>query len=95
MEIKASGPSELVISGEILTLEDYMQIRKAIVGLGTLESLTLVILDSSFLGSAMLGFLLVLVREKNVALSILVKNEKLLRHLTVLQLLSVFQVKQL
>ncbi|MGO9014084.1 MAG: hypothetical protein ACLQF0_03800 [Dissulfurispiraceae bacterium] len=95
MEIRVKGPSELVISGQIQTLEDYVQIKKAVTGLGTLESLTLIIPDSTFLGSAMLGFLLVLVRERNVALSLLVKNEKLLRHLKVLQLLSVFQVKEI
>jgi hypothetical protein len=95
MEIKVTGTSEITVKGSIQTLEDYMQIKKAIITLGPLESLTLRIPDSAFLGSALLGYLLVLVREKKVSLSLLVRNKTLLRHLNVLQLSSVFQVKEM
>jgi hypothetical protein len=94
MDITATGPSELTIRGQIQTLEDYMRIKIAVADLGSIHALTLKIPDSLFITSAVIGYLLVLVREKNVQLSLLVGNEKLLKHLDVLQLLSVLQVNK-
>ncbi len=94
MDIASTGPSELTIRGQIQTLEDYMRIKITIVDLGGINAITIKIPDSLFITSAVIGFFLVLVREKKVRLSLLVGNEKLLKHLDVLQLLSVLQVKK-
>ncbi|KJR41950.1 hypothetical protein MCHI_002152 [Candidatus Magnetoovum chiemensis] len=97
MDILISGTSEVTITGHIKTIEDYQKIKQTINSLieKGLKELTLRIPDSLSMTSSVIGYLLKLVYENNISLSLFVCDDRLYNLLEVLNLATVFNVKRI
>lgn len=96
MEIKVTGETEITISGNIQSIEDYQAIKD---GVGSIlnkgsKSIILKIPDSLSMPSSVIGFLLKIVHVDSVTITVLIKDERLYNLLEVLNLVSVLNVKK-
>lgn len=94
MEVRATGPSEVTIIGDIRTIPDYIEIKKVLrkmVDDGQ-KTLQVKIPDSPSINSALIGLLLRLIHEDRVQLSLHVRNDNLLKMLEVMNLQDIFNV---
>ncbi|MBF0608707.1 MAG: hypothetical protein SFH39_09740 [Candidatus Magnetobacterium sp. LHC-1] len=97
MEITVANNSEVTIIGHIKTIEDYQKIKQALNSIiaNGLKKITINIPESITMTSSVIGYMLKLVFENKLDLSILVKDEKLFNLLDVLNLVEVFKVKKM
>ncbi|KJU81790.1 hypothetical protein MBAV_006014 [Candidatus Magnetobacterium bavaricum] len=97
MEITNISNSEVTIEGHIKTIEDYQKIKQALnaIIVDGQKKITINIPQSLTMTSSVIGYLLKLVFENKIDLSIMVKDEKLLNLLDVLNLVAVFKVKKM
>ncbi|WP_040335825.1 hypothetical protein [Candidatus Magnetobacterium casense] len=97
MEITVVSNSEVNINGHIKTIEDYQKIKQALnsVIADGRKKITISIPESITMTSSVIGYLLKLVFENKLDISILVKDEKLFNLLDVLNLVDVFKVKKM
>jgi hypothetical protein len=88
--------NEIIISGHIKTIEDYLEIKKAVSSMldEGKNSIVIKLPETPVITSALIGFFLKLIYEEKVKLTIYVKNEKLFDMLTVLNLVNIFNVKK-
>ncbi|NTV13022.1 MAG: hypothetical protein HGA96_03675 [Desulfobulbaceae bacterium] len=95
MHIEQIGNNELVITGNIKSVEDSIEIKNTINKLVAQSSkfIHLNIKDSLSLTSTAIGFLLKLVHQEKVHLSILVGDKRLYSLLEELSLLQQFNVR--
>ncbi|MBF0538231.1 MAG: hypothetical protein HQL03_08265 [Nitrospirae bacterium] len=97
MDVTAISNSEVTINGHIKTIEDYQKIKQAlnaIINEGQTK-VTINIPQSLTMTSSVIGYLLKIVFENQIDLSISVKDEKLFNLLDVLNLVTVFKVKKM
>lgn len=94
MKATPKNECELVIDGNIKTLEDYQRIRAMVLDMiaNDCNRITLAITDSLSMTSSVIGFLLKVVHQDGVTLSIRVHDERLYSLLDELNLLKVFGV---
>lgn len=97
MEAILTGPSEVTIVGNIKTIEDYLDIKKVMKEMigGGIDSISIKIPDSISITSALIGFLLRLVHEDRVKLTVYVKKDKLFNLFEVMNLVTIFNVKRI
>ncbi len=97
METILTGPSEVTITGNIKTIEDYLDIKKVMKKMieEGVDSISIKIPDSASITSALIGFLLRLVHEDRVKLSVYVRNDKLFNLFEVMNLITIFNVKKI
>jgi len=95
MHIEHSGNNEVVITGNIKSVEDSIQIKNIINDLVTKGSrrIHLNIKDSLSITSTAIGFLMKLVHHEKVHLSISVGDKRLFTLLEELSLLQQFNVR--
>ncbi|BCB96910.1 hypothetical protein JZK55_18320 [Dissulfurispira thermophila] len=97
MEAIASGISEVTITGEIKSINDYLDIKKVITELienNDVDSITIKIPTSASINSALIGFFLRLVHENKIKLTIHVGNDRLLNLLNIMNLMTIFNVQK-
>ncbi len=98
MEVSITGSSEITITGDIFSLDHYLQIKKVIMDLVTKNGagpLTMHIKDSASITSAIIGLFLRLIHERQVKLSVVVGNPNLFELLDILKLIDIFHVAEL
>jgi len=93
MELKTEQ-SNIIISGQIKTMEDYKSIKKIINHfiIKGQKQFTLLIEDSLSLPSSVIGLLLKAVNQDNAEISIKANNPELILLLTELNLINQFKV---
>jgi hypothetical protein len=95
MQLTRSHDEGITISGNIKTLDDYQAIRdmatKILSAGGT--SLSLQILDSFSMPSAVIGFLVKLIHKEKVRVSMEVGDKRLLELLDELHLVELFDAR--
>lgn len=94
MELNVTGETEVTISGDIKSIDDYQEIKKLLRGLAAqgARDLAIRIVDSATITSSLIGYLLKLVRGDGIGISIEVKDKELYRTFQTLKLLDVFKV---
>ena len=95
MQIKKIGSNELVITGNIKSIEDSAEIKKAIDALVKegATNLVLRIQDSFSMTSTVIGFLMKLVNINKVTLSTVVGDGRLYQLLEELSLVQAFNIR--
>jgi len=94
MNIQTSAPSELTITGNIKSMDDYSAIKEQaqnVISKGCVE-LTLKIVDSFSMPSSVIGFLLKLKQKENIRLRMQVTDQRLFTLLNDLNLVAEFGV---
>ncbi|MBF0345459.1 MAG: hypothetical protein HQL06_14675 [Nitrospirae bacterium] len=97
MEVTITNGSEVTINGHIKTIEDYQKIKQAlnaVINNGE-KKITVKIPQSLTMTSSVIGYLLKLVFENHIDLSLYVKDDKLYNLLDVLNLVTVFKVQKM
>jgi|GEM_PF-2009025 len=96
MRVETKG-NELVITGNIKSVEDSVKIKESIVGMMTqgVKNVQLRIMDSLLLTSTAIGFLTKLVHQDELKVSITVGDPRLYLLLEELHLLQKFNVRML
>ena len=97
MEVKATGASEVTITGNIQSIEDYQNIKdvvRSIIDKGA-NSITIRIPDSVSMPSSVIGFLLKLVHVDKIVMSILVRDDRLYNLMEILNLITILNVKKM
>lgn len=92
MKIESTASSEVTITGNIKTIDDYTSIKDCIqtlLGKGLVE-LTLQIPDSFSMPSSVIGYLLKLKQKENIRLKTLIGDQRLYTLLDDLNLVSEF-----
>jgi len=95
MQIKACGGSEIIITGNIKSIEDSQEIKNAISAMqqkGS-RSIRLKILDSFSMTSTVIGHLMKLVNLDKIPVSLVVGDERLYQLLEELSLVQTFNVR--
>lgn len=97
MEVRLTGASELTITGNIKSIDDYHAIKEAVRGIidSGINSISIKVVDSISMSSSVIGFLLKTVYEDKANLSLYVKDERLIELLDILNLTTAFNVKKL
>ncbi len=97
MTITTSGSNELTIDDTIKSIDDCIALKEAVntlLAAGN-RSLTLRITNSFSLPSAVIGFLMKLVRQDRIVLTLLTGDHRLYELLEELQLVELFGVRPL
>ena len=96
MHLAQTNSSELTITGNIKTTEDYLAIRKLVTGMveAGAPSLTLTINESMSMPSSVIGFFVKLINRDKVRVSMLIQDRRLLELLEELSLGSMFGARQ-
>ncbi|HIJ60793.1 MAG TPA: hypothetical protein HPP56_09330 [Nitrospirae bacterium] len=97
MEVKATGASEVTITGNIQSIEDYQNIKDVVrsrINKGA-SSITIRISDSVSMPSSVIGFLLKLVHVDKIVMSILVRDDRLYNLMEILNLITILNVKKM
>lgn len=95
MDIQQNGSNELIITGNIKTVEDSIQLKNALNKMATAgnSSIHLKIIDSMSMTSTAIGYLMKLVNIEHVKLSVTAGDERLYVLLEELGLLQLFNVR--
>jgi hypothetical protein len=95
MQVEPKGNNEIIVTGNIKTLEDSNQIKESINSLVAHGSrnIHLKIIDSFSMSSTVIGFLMKLVSHDKVQLSISVDDSRLYTLLDELCLAKIFNVR--
>jgi hypothetical protein len=95
MQVEPKGSNEVIVIGNIKTLEDSHQIKEAISSLVVHGSrnIHLKINDSFSMSSTVIGFLMKLVHHDKVQLSVSVDDSRLYMLLDELCLVNIFNVR--
>ena len=95
MQIKVSGNSEIVITGNIKSIEDSQEIKNAISSLQQhgAKSIRLKIQDSFSMTSTVIGHLMKLVNLDKITVSLVVGDQRLYQLLEELSLVHQFNVR--
>lgn len=96
MNIEQKSAAELVISGNIKTIDDSIALRAAVQKLvdGGCSSIMLKIPDSFAMPSAVIGYLMKLVNRDKVQLNVIAGDQRLRELLDELQLTEQFGVRE-
>ena len=97
MELHGTKDGELIIKGNIKTITDYEDIKRAIkdqMGRG-IKDIDVKIEDSFSITSSVVGFFLKVINKDKINLKILVKDDRLYKILRDLNLLELFKVSKL
>lgn len=96
MHLAQTNSSELTITGNIKTTEDYLAIRKLVTGMveAGAPSLTLTINESMSMPSSVIGFFVKLINRDKVRVTMLIQDRRLLELLEELSLGSMFGARQ-
>jgi hypothetical protein len=94
MELEVTGPSEILIRGNIKSIENYRDIKKAVEGLVQrgAGNITIDILESLSMTSSVIGFFVKLVSRDNVKVNMHVHDRRLYETLGELKLIDIFGV---
>jgi hypothetical protein len=94
MQIEHKGTNELIITGNIKSIEDSMEIKKMITALqqNGAKQILLRIQDSFSMTSTVIGHLMKLVNIDKVTVSLIVGDQRLHQLLEELSLVRVFNV---
>ncbi len=97
MEVKITGASEITITGNIQSIEDYQEIKDRVRSLTNkgISSIVIKIPDSLSMPSSVIGFLLKLVHVDNMNMTIHVRDERLYNLMEILNLITVLNVKKM
>ena len=95
MKIEQRGSNELIIVGNIKSIEDSMEIKEAINALQQkgAKSVQLKILDSFSMTSTVIGYLMKLVNLDKISISLVVGDNRLYQLLEELNLVQPFNVR--
>lgn len=95
MDIQQNGSNELIITGNIKTVEDSIQLKNALNKMATAgnSSIHLKIIDSMSMTSTAIGYLMKLVNIEHIKLSVTAGDERLYVLLEELGLLQLFNVR--
>lgn len=96
MNIEQKSATELIISGNIKTIDDSIALRAAVQKLvdGGCSSIMLKIPDSFAMPSAVIGYLMKLVNRDKVQLNVIAGDQRLRELLDELQLTEQFGVRE-
>ncbi len=96
MQIQSQGNNELTITGNIKTIEDGIEIKKALDGLqrSGVKGIQIKIVNSFSITSTVIGHLMKLVNLDQVHISMTVGDRRLYRLLEDLSLVQSFNVRQ-
>jgi hypothetical protein len=94
MKIERRGSNELLITGNIKSIEDSMDIKNSINDLQQMgvRSIQLRILDSFSMTSTVIGFLMKLVNLDKITVSLVIGDQRLYQLLDELNLVQPFNV---
>jgi len=97
VRITVTGDSEVTVSGNIKSIEDYHVIKKTVMGMVDKgrRSVTVNIIESISMTSSVIGFFIKLVNADKVKISMNVKDERLFNLLGLLNQITMFDVKKL
>lgn len=97
MELHSTKDGELIIKGNIKTITDYEDIKRAIKEqMGRqIKDIDVKIEDSFSITSSVVGFFLKVINKDKINLKILVKDDRLYKILRDLNLLELFKVSKL
>lgn len=95
MQIEQRGSNELVITGNIKSIEDSQDIKKAIQTLQEkgAKSVLLRVMDSFSMTSTVIGYLMKLVNIDKLTISLVIGDPRLYQLLEELSLLQAFNVR--
>jgi hypothetical protein len=95
MQIECKGSNELIITGNIKSIEDGIEIKAAINALKEkgAKSLLLKIVDSFSMTSTVIGFLMKLVNLDKITVSLLIGDQRLYQLLDELNLVQPFNAR--
>jgi hypothetical protein len=95
MQIEHKSNNDLVITGNIKSVEDSMEIKEAITALQKkgVKSVLLRIQDSFSMTSTVIGYLMKLVNIDKVTVSLIVGDQRLYQLLEELSLVQLFNVR--
>jgi len=96
MHLAQTNSSELTITGNIKTTEDYLAIRKLVTGMveAGAPSLTLTINESMSMPSSVIGFFVKLINRDKVRVTMLIQDKRLLELLEELSLDRLFGARK-
>jgi hypothetical protein len=97
MEIKVIKPTEIVISGNIKTVSDYLEIKGTVSSLlkESGQDLEVSLPDSVSITSSVIGYFLKLVYQDGIKLRVLVGDQRLFKLLEDLRLAEAFCVAKI
>jgi anti-anti-sigma regulatory factor len=90
--------NNIIIKGQIRTLNDYLEIRdviQKIIKTQSYKSILINILDSPTITSSIIGFLIKVINLDNVQVSLSVRHNDLYNMLVNLNLVSIFNVTKI
>jgi hypothetical protein len=96
MTIRTTGDSEVTVSGNIKSIEDYQAIKEVVRDLVKKgrQAIVVNIPDSLSMTSSVIGFFLKLIYSDNIKITMNVTDERLYNLLDVLNLITVFDVRK-
>lgn len=97
MELHSSRDGELIIRGNIKTITDYEDIKRAIKEQMNrdVKDIDVKIENSSSITSSVVGFFLKVINKDKINLKVMVKDDRLYKILKDLNLLELFKVSKL
>jgi hypothetical protein len=97
MEIKVIKPTEIIISGNIKTVSDYLEIKGTVSSLlkESGQDLEVSLPDSVSITSSVIGYFLKLVYQDGIKLRVLVGDQRLFKLLEDLRLAEAFCVAKI
>jgi anti-anti-sigma regulatory factor len=96
MKLKSNGSNQLTISGNIKSVDDSMEIKKALSALQQhgAKSIVVTLEDSFSMTSTVIGHLMKLVNLDKIAVSLVVGDPRLYQLFEDLNLVQAFNVRQ-
>jgi hypothetical protein len=95
MDIQVNGTSELVINGNIKSVNDYQEVKSVMTDLlrDSGKNITIRMPDAISITSSVIGYFLKLVYQDNVKIALIVNDARLLTLLDDLRLTEAFNAR--
>ena len=97
MEIIKSNENTIEITGNVKTIEDYEQIKQVIDSMvdNGIKDINFKLLDSFSLTSSVIGYLIKIINLEGVRLTTYISDKRLMKLLSSLNLVNLFNVKEM
>lgn len=97
MEIRQPNENTIEIVGNVKTIEDYEQIKEVIDSMvnNGIKDINFKLLDSFSLTSSVIGYLIKIINLEGVRLTTYISDERLMKLLNSLNLVTLFNVREM
>ncbi len=97
MEIRQPNENTIELIGNVKTIEDYEQIKEVIDSMvnNGIKDINFKLLDSFSLTSSVIGYLIKIINLEGVRLTTYISDERLMKLLNSLNLVTLFNVREM